>query len=462
MTKYGIRPGHYLALSYCWEEWPENNNDALKAKLKELSRRLSVRYFWVDRWCIRQHDDADKAREIGRMREYYMGASGCVVLAGPDAEPFRCLPQHNGAILSAYQQVLQNSAGLQSLIRCKWAARVWTLQEALLSRQLVYAVQDQLIDGDFISELVAYVETFAEEYTGDTATGNIEWIGGFGSYRWDASAATAVYPRQFRVQEDPDGSLRFTIIRTVFGGEQQYEELQSIGGITMPFEEALTMITDRDATKEEDYVYGVLGICEGGDKIDVKYGISWLTMLEKLQKAGMITERQLASSTINELPGMSWLPKCGPGYGPFKNVERLAAFIRRPKLSFSKQGVIVLGAAFEWEDYKCEDVDFLNIHGMACRLVRGTIRFPDTPGLVARVGGTTTHKDGFRGDRMSGTHVMLCRDVDEKTPDTVAIKISGDIEGGHVRREDGYVLELHHWVKGDLRLLKGKQWIIIK
>lgn len=122
--KHGIRPNHYLALSYCWEEWPKDNDDALKAKLKELSQRLAVRYFWVDRLCINQQEDVEKAREIAKMRDYYTGASGCVVLAGPGAQPFQCLPQHHGAILSAYQQILLNSAGLQSLISCKWASRV--------------------------------------------------------------------------------------------------------------------------------------------------------------------------------------------------------------------------------------------------------------------------------------------------------------------------------------------------
>lgn len=461
--KERIQVQNYLALSYCWGEWPEESNDALEARLKMLSKRLAVRYFWVDRWCINQQDEVEKACEIANMRDYYIGASGCVVLVGPEAEPFQCLPQHNGAILSAYQQILLNSDGLQSLIRCRWATRLWTLQEALLSRQVVYSVQNQLVDGDFVSELVAYFETFGEQYSIDdeASRADPEWIGGYGCYRWNARAATIVYPRQFRVRESSKKSRQFAILRTVAGGEIQHKELQLAGGLSIAFEEALTMITDRYATKGEDYVYGLLGICEGGDKIKIEYDITWQAMLEKLQKAGMITERQLASSTSNELSRMSWLPRCGSDYGPFKNIEKLAAFVRRPKLSWSEERVIVLGAVFEWENFECPEWGSINIHGMSCRLVRGTIRFPDAPGIVAKVGGTTSAKIGFKGDRMNGTHVMLCRDVDENTPDTVAIKVSGNIESGHVKREDGYVLELHRWVKGDPRLIKGRQWTII-
>lgn len=456
--KCGISPQHYLALSYCWDEWPEHEDDGLKAKLKQLSQRLGVRYFWVDRWCINQDDLDEKSREIPCMHDYYMGASGCVVLTGQSVAPFQCVPQQHGAILSAYQQILLNAEALRSLFSCQWSRRVWTLQEVLLSRQVVYAVQDQLIDGDFVSEIVSFIETFAEYYKDDGE--DIEWIGGYGSYRWNARAATVVYSRQLRMTTDFTGSQCLAIIRTMFGSEQQYEELHSADKISMPFEQAMNMVMGRHATKKEDSLYGVLGMCEGGSKIKVEYDVSWPTMLGKLQRAGMITECQLASPTINKLPGMSWLPEIGLGsdYGPFRNMERVSAFVLRPKLSWSEQGATVLGAKFEWQDFECAETDVLNVHGMGCWVVRGTIRFPSTPGLVAEVGGTSSLQ--FGTDRMGGTHIMLCQDVDEKTWDTVAIKVAGGVESGHVYREDGYVLELHRWLEGDPRLLKGRQWLI--
>ncbi|KAG8160027.1 hypothetical protein KVR01_010664 [Diaporthe batatas] len=404
-------------------------------KLRKLSQRLGVRYFWVDRLCIVQRNDADKELEIPRMREYYTGASGCVVLCGPGVQTFECLPQHSGAILSAYQQVQQNSAALKSLFSCKWATRVWTLQEALLSRQVVYAIEDQLVDGDYISELVSFVETFSERYTGDPTD-----------------------PEWFRRQDGENGTEIFSILRTVFGGEQQYQELDSAGEILMPFEQALTMITDRHASRDEDHIYGLLGLCDRGDSINVEYNISWRTMLEKLRRAGMITERQLASSTINDLPGLSWLPKCDSGYGPFKNLERISAFVRGRELSWSEEGATVFGAVFEWKNYKCKEWDILNVHGMTCFLVYGTIEFPDTPGLVIQVGGTSSVK--FTEERMRGTHVILCRDVIDTTREVVAIKVGGDIETGHVYKVDGYVLELHEWVMGDPSMLDGRQWIV--
>lgn len=60
---------------------------------------------------------------------------------------------------------------------------------------------------------------------------------------------------------------------------------------------------------------------------------------------------------------------------------------------------------------------------------------------------------------MKGTHVLLCQDVDQDTRSTVVVKVAGDIAGGHVYREDGYLLELRSW-GGDPRLLKGRHFIV--
>ncbi|KIL84576.1 het domain protein [Fusarium avenaceum] len=446
-------PENYLALSYCWEEWPDNK--LLQDKLEGIARRLSIRYFWVDRWCIDQDSVADKAVEIKRMRDYYTGASGCVVLTGPEAKLFQLVPQHDGAILSAYQQVQCNAEALRSLFDCKWVSRVWTLQEALMSRQLIYSVDDQLIDGDYISELVSYMETFSEVFVNDGGN-DPEWVGGYGCYGWNPRLPTTIFSRQFRMTGKP---LQPTIIRTIFGGRMQYEELQTIHhGLRMPLEEALTMVAGRVATYKEDYTYGILGITERGHEVDVKPGIDWLTMLGRLQRAGMITERQLASSAPSIHRGMSWLPECGPGYGPFTCLERLAAFVPRPKIVYSEQGAAVMGTIFEWVEPEYQEFAFLSIHGMACRLVRGKIRFPKIPGLIARVGGISSQP--FDEGRLSGVHVMLCRDVDNDTKETVAIKVAGDIKGKNVYRQDGYVLELHKWLEGGPSMLKGEEWTV--
>ncbi|KAI7775207.1 hypothetical protein LA080_007158 [Diaporthe eres] len=155
------------------------------------------------------------------------------------------------------------------------------------------------------------------------------------------------------------------------------------------------MMSDRFATVQDDYIYGIFGISQGGAPRQGQYNIGWFSMLDKLKEGGLITDRLLASPTA----------------------------------------AIVLGAVFEWVESEHSKDRVLNIHGMACRLVRGRIRFPDPPGLIR-----------FTEDRMSVTQVMLCAGVCS-TEETVVLKFLGDIGGGSVYRQDGYVLELHQWIE---------------
>lgn len=441
----GLRVSHYIALSYCWDEW--SNEVSLRQTLASVSERLGIRYFWVDRWCIDQNSEDDKAREIPRMRDYYRGASACLVLVGPHGRRFGCVPQQAGVIMSASQQLRLNKDGLRSMFSCRWSSRVWTMQEALMSRQVIFAVQDQLIDGDFISELLAYAEW---AHHGTTRI--------CGCYRWDPSLPVVVEPLHIRMEK---GEL--VIIRSIFGGSQQYAELSSSNGmVLMSFEEALVMSAGRSASIAEDYIYGVLGISMGGERVTVEYGkgqpLDWRTMLSKLSDAGMITDRQLAAPTVNEHPGMSWLPKVeGPSYGSFVAGERIAAQIPRPPLSWTDQGATVIAAEFEWVDLtKCNDDGGINsymenINNMPCHRVLGSIR---VEGMLLEAAGTSS--TAFTTQRLEGTHVMLCGIIGNQA---ITMRVSGDVHGGRVQREDGYVLELF-CPSVRLQSLRGKEMVV--
>lgn len=380
-----------------------------------------------------------------------------MVLTGSHTESFKCLPKHDGAIVSAIQQILLNSAALESLLRCTWVTRLWTLQEALMSPQLIYAVENQLVDGDYVSELVACLETCSHEYWLDD-DGETNWAGGDTCYGWNARNATFIYSRQCRLKT---GSSRLTLIKTVFGGEQQYKELRTTAdGILMSFEEASIMAQGRQATCEEDYVYGLLGISQGGSKIDIEYGIEWQVVMRRLQQAGMITERQLASPTVNSLLGMSWLPMDNSGFQVFRGLERATAFMSRPTLSWSRNGQIILGMEFEWTDWNFETWPRFSRDDIPSYVVNGTIQSPEFPGSVATVTGLSGVK--FTDLRMAGTHVMLCEDFDRSNKATICIRISHAAGVGRVRREDGYVLEVSNWFTKTTHTFEslGRQWLL--
>jgi hypothetical protein len=109
---------------------------------------------------------------------------------------------------------------------------------------------------------------------------------------------------------DNDG--RLSIIRLICGGEIQYKNLcRENNEVKMSLEEALVMVHGRGATQKEDcYVYGVLSIADGCEKFKIAYPRAWEDVLDELGKLGLITERQLATPNVNQIPGHGWLPHC--------------------------------------------------------------------------------------------------------------------------------------------------------
>jgi hypothetical protein len=88
----------YAALSYCWGG--EQESKTVDARLEErckgfplaelsktiqdavvTTRRLGLRYLWVDAICIIQDNEADRERELPRMDQIYSGASITIVAA---------------------------------------------------------------------------------------------------------------------------------------------------------------------------------------------------------------------------------------------------------------------------------------------------------------------------------------------------------------------------------------------
>lgn len=243
----------------------------------------------------------------------------------------------------------------------------------------------------------------------------------FISHLWNTTVPTVVQPPHLGMLQ---GSRRLVIAMTVFGGELQYQALQSVGGFSLPFEQALTLISLRYVTREEEYVYGILGMCKGGDAISIEYDISWHRMLEKLQISGLLTEWQLASSTVNPLPGLSCMPRGHYGYyDAFRNMETLAALVPGPRLSWSERGPVVMGVPFKWVKLRfgSESGDQNNIRtirGQPYHYARGRIRFPGnaphTFSVCARLQRGRVHQEENEGDarvalsRRRSRHAKYC------------------------------------------------------
>jgi hypothetical protein len=160
--------GQYLTLSYCWGPRQDyvlttGNLQSCREKLDmsklsrtirdaiEVTKRLGFKYLWVDALCIVQDTQEDKLRELSTMKWIYENSSLTIVAAsaasahdgflgartGPKRNTFRIpcrLGQDRFSVIKIQEHEQYDD------MREPANKRAWTLQEQLLSPQLlIYA-----------------------------------------------------------------------------------------------------------------------------------------------------------------------------------------------------------------------------------------------------------------------------------------------------------------------------------
>ena len=112
----------------------------------EVTRRLSYRYLWVDRYCIPQDNDSDKHTQIQRMNLIYGSAAVTIIAAAGDDPRYgipgvSLRPRKKQAVVHVGSRTLVSvDLNIRSQVKAsKWHSRGWTYQEAYLStRRLVF------------------------------------------------------------------------------------------------------------------------------------------------------------------------------------------------------------------------------------------------------------------------------------------------------------------------------------
>lgn len=100
----------YCCWSYCWSIYDKIDKDEVFDIMCKYTSKIGFRYMWVDKYCIDQNNDNDKAKEIPKMRDYYMKAQVTIV----------------------WLHDIENIDSDMSV--SEWTERLWTLQEWELSR----------------------------------------------------------------------------------------------------------------------------------------------------------------------------------------------------------------------------------------------------------------------------------------------------------------------------------------
>jgi hypothetical protein len=160
----------YLAISHAWREqlFPSRQPSFLESPGATILAHVGadIEYCWVDTWCIDQDDPDDKARHIPYMGSIYGEAEVVVVVLGKrlkttqqeldkitkslgwmmhafDEEDWDSVRQERRKedVMESISQVL---GLIENLATSEWASRIWTLQEYILSRSVVWIGQDQI------------------------------------------------------------------------------------------------------------------------------------------------------------------------------------------------------------------------------------------------------------------------------------------------------------------------------
>ncbi|KAK7187166.1 hypothetical protein DPSP01_004017 [Paraphaeosphaeria sporulosa] len=144
--------GYYLALSYRWGRDPvkllEENLESYKTALPvqdlsqviqnaiEVTRKLGIKYLWVDALCIMQDSKAEWESEIQSMdrvfRQALLTIAANVEPSGGRTGMFRSRESHN----SSGNVGLRGPGVLET--------RGWTLQEQVLSRRMLIFTEDEV------------------------------------------------------------------------------------------------------------------------------------------------------------------------------------------------------------------------------------------------------------------------------------------------------------------------------
>ena len=169
---------HYLTLSHCWggaeikslssatydnykngvqvEELPRTFQDAVN-----LTRRLAIRYLWIDAVCIMQDSTSDWVYHASTMDAIYRYAY-CNIAATVAENPYGGLfREREPALISPLRVKISDSsfnggsafydvgddfseAWTRQIIKSPLASRAWVVQERLLARRVVHFARSQL------------------------------------------------------------------------------------------------------------------------------------------------------------------------------------------------------------------------------------------------------------------------------------------------------------------------------
>ncbi|KAI0386940.1 HET-domain-containing protein [Hypomontagnella monticulosa] len=257
----------FEALSYVWGDMSDTLPIEIQGQRKKVTKNLEAalrhmrsesetRRLWVDAVCINQDDNIERKHQVGLMDKIYGEAERVIVWLGQWQSgqlPALQAVQHFGANPDLHWDPTKRTPTEENIeaptlqllmwLRNAWYTRIWTLQEAILAKSLIY------ICGSFVfqrGEIDGIVESFQRHFSRNNCCSmmNIEGKYGLG---------------------DLDIALSYSMWRMA-----QMADLQKKRGPT-EFLDVASRFRHRQATNPRDKVFGVLGLANDLPKDIIDY-----------------------------------------------------------------------------------------------------------------------------------------------------------------------------------------------
>lgn len=322
----------YAAVSYCWNQWEEAT---LWEAIIHTLHGSDIEYCWVDRWCIDQSNKRDKEKEIPRMGDYYLGAAVTLAML-PDVAIPKVLQQW--ALRDVQYRPVETAIELRRTVeKSMWHTRAWTLQEALLSRNLAVRTADCTVNLQTLEVMAGFGDKAKVPLMVATTSQHREMTL---SVEWGATPPTCRRDgRSVRMYNDDD----------FVGGK----------GTLTPLEVA-KRLKNREATQQHDMVYAVLGLIDAAP-LEVDYTKSYSRLTKEALVHWDLTDWALRSRSLDESAGSRWAPK------HWYEVEHDGNMVRRERLlpyspTETENGLMVQGALVR---LTVDDDDDESIHAVA-------------------------------------------------------------------------------------------------
>ncbi|KAH8896971.1 HET-domain-containing protein [Thozetella sp. PMI_491] len=273
----------YEAVSYVWGD-PRNSvgitidgldfpvTRTLYRALNRLVLKDHLRIVWVDAICINQADLAERSQQVNHMRHIYQNATSVAAFLGDPYSGIEIALQYLS--LSAEDNTRHVQPSLQphlsagkldansdelaialiKLFYLPWWKRVWTVQEFLLARDVIFYCGPRQISASILargaSNLIKHGRSCCDPNSGS-------------------------FSRKFSVSED-DG-----ISHDVWHGLNNFLGLTAWAG-TSPsirdFHWTLTLFRRRLSTDQRDKIYGLLGLAP--EELDGRISLDYTAAVE--------------------------------------------------------------------------------------------------------------------------------------------------------------------------------------